>query len=373
MCGGTRRSHRSQPALAAPLRQPSCGCSSGLRVCAPTRLVGAGAKNADQGRGAGHQCDDCRGLPERPTDLPGAQKQPSSESWEKRHPSEDFAGSVGADADGRREGRNDDREQREGYRPAPEERMRIDPLEQTPTLRRGSPCGIGFPIFRRLPTIRREWPVGGRVVEARGRHSGRLLTAHPALGVSGVAATVAHANATSSDCRRSLCGRAGKWLRKPVRWRAPSAVPKAAATTVRPSAPPLSPLAILGKITGGYKFTPNPRAEAALAKDPATAGSFVRSMNRRCVYLGVLSIKDNGRKLSTEESRDALAGAEQGGKTQGSTRRTELAGVRAVETTRSAGGGKIWSIPVDRYVVIVAGTAKEADDIARQLAAILQR
>lgn len=153
----------------------------------------------------------------------------------------------------------------------------------------------------------------------------------------------------------------------------PSAVPKAVATTVRPSAPPLSPLAILGKITGGYKFTPNPRAEAVFAKDPATAGSFVRSMNRRGVYLGVVSIKDNGRKVSTEESRDALAGAEQGGKTQGSTRRTELAGVRAVETTRSAGGGKIWTIPVDRYFVIVAGTAKEADDIARQLAAILKR
>jgi hypothetical protein len=95
-------------------------------------------------------------------------------------------------------------------------------------------------------------------------------------------------------------------------------------------------------------------------------------MNRRGFYLGVLSIKDNSRRISAKDARDYLAGAEHSGKTQGPTRRTELAGVQALEVTRRA-GGKVWIVIVERYFVLVAGTAKEADDVVMQLAVLLKR
>jgi len=125
--------------------------------------------------------------------------------------------------------------------------------------------------------------------------------------------------------------------------------------------------ALLQGLTGSYTFTANAKAQAGFDAAPGIAGFFVRSINKNGVYVGVVGIKYFGRQVTSQELRDGIAGAEHAGQSRGTTKRTTVADVQAVETT--AAKGKAWELLGGQYLVIVAATTAPADDTARQLAA----
>lgn len=117
----------------------------------------------------------------------------------------------------------------------------------------------------------------------------------------------------------------------------------------------------------GYTYAPAPEVEQAFASEVSEAGPpVVRAVLLNGEPQGNVIILTNKNPLSEQDLRNLLAGAESGGKKQGTATRSEIGGQPAVKTVRED-GGTTWSTAKGRYTVIVGARPEVADDLTRQV------